>query len=112
MAFAFYFEMSDASALAGTLRANSLPNALRNRVTQYWNGGLKDWASAPLGHAPGDDACPNCRRIVITNGSLADFRQLCLDIAAFFGTGDNAANYLVALANELAQPQGGQDPYP
>lgn len=112
--FAIYFNMEDFSSLAGTARAAGLPNSLRSRVTPYWNGGLKDWASAPLAHAPGDDACSDCRRLIINvnNGSLAEFRQLLLDIAAHFGTTDTAANYLVKLANELQYWYGGKDPYP
>ena len=96
--------------MVGTARAPSLPPDLRNRVTQYWNGGLKDWDTAPVGSAPGDCCCPLCRRVVISGGSLGDFANLLDDIAAFFGTKE--AEYLTALANEIRQPQGGVEPWP
>ena len=111
--FAIFFEMSDASSIAGTIQAASLPNTLKQRGRGYWNGGLKDWAAAPLGHAVNDNSCPLCHVIVINNptGSLADFRQLIYDIAAFLGTADGY--YCQVLADNMTpEMAGAQEPYP
>jgi hypothetical protein len=110
MAFAIFFELGDLSTMVGSARAPSLPNTLRNRVTTYWNAGLRNWDTAPLASAPGDTACPLCRRVIITSGTLADFIQLLKDVAAFFGTKES--EYLIALANEISQPHGGVEPWP
>lgn len=111
MAFAFFYEMEDLSALAGSLQAPALSNTLKNRARTFWNGGLKDWTAAPAGAAPGDAVnCPLCRTLVISAGTLADFRQLCYDVADFLGT--DTSNYLRALADDMANPSGAQEPWP
>ena len=111
MAFAIFFEPEDASQIAGSLNAATLPTALKNEGRKYWNGGLKNWATAPVGTFPGDEAsCPLCRTLVI-NGSgctLAGLRQLMLDIAAFLGT--DSARYLIALAEDMGLT--GKEPWP
>lgn len=110
MAFAIFYELEDLSSLAGTLQSVSLPNTLKNRARPFWNNGLKDWATAPAGAAPGDVSCPLCRTCVITSGTLAEFRQLCYDVAAFLGAGP--AQYLVALADDMAGRSGAIEPWP
>ena len=112
MAFAIFYEFADASALAGTLNAGALPNAIKNEARRYWNGGLKDWSSAPVGQSPFDPpgACTQCRTIVITYGTLAGFRQLCYDAANALGT--EAARYLIALADDMAGVSGAVEPWP
>lgn len=110
MAFAIFYELGDLSALVGTARAPSLPNTLKNRVTAYWNGGLKNWDTSPLGAAPGDTSCPLCHTLVISTGTLADFRQLLLDIAGFFGTAQ--AQYLITLSNDMGGSDGAREPWP
>lgn len=112
--FAIFFEMSDAAAIAGTIQAASLPNSLKQRGRPFWNGGLRDWAAAPLGHHPNDIACPLCHVIVINAGNnddLAGFRQLIYDIAAFLGTEDGF--YCRVLAdNMVPEMSGAMEPYP
>lgn len=112
MTFAIYLEPSDFASLAGSLRSVSLPNTIKTRVISYWNGGLKDWAAAPLGHAPTDLSCPLCRRLVVTTGTLTDFIQLCRDAATWFRSQGISPDWLEAFATEFSQPQGGTEPYP
>jgi hypothetical protein len=111
MAFAIFYEPEDVSQIAGSVNAQTLPTALKNEARKYWNNGLKDWATAPVGTFPGDElSCPLCRTVVIDGPglTLAGFIQVCLDIAAFIG-GD-AGNYLTKLANDMQQT--GRDPWP
>jgi hypothetical protein len=113
MAFAIYFEPVDFGVLADGLRRNDLPVAIRQRVTSYWNAGLRDYATAPVAHAPGDNACPACVRLVITTGTRADFIALMRDVATALTTiAPDLAGYLNTLSIEVSQPQGCQDPYP
>jgi len=111
MAFAIFYEPEDASQIAGSVNAATLPVVLKNEARKYWNGGIKNWATAPLGTFPGDEAsCPLCRVVVISGAglTLAGLIQLCLDIAAFIG--GSSGNYLVKLANDMMQT--GRDPWP
>lgn len=89
MAFAIFYELSDLSAIAGTTQSSALPNA-----------------DDPVG------ACPLCRVVVIsgTGNTLADFRQMLLDIANFFGT--DAARYLIALSADMGVRSGAIEPWP
>lgn len=114
MAFAIFFEPSDLSAIAGSTTAATLPQSLKTTGLRYWNGGLKNWATAPLGHAVSDNSCPLCR-VVVMSGSqvtLAGFRQLLLDVGAFLGGATVAGDYLVALSVDMGVPSGGQEPWP
>lgn len=93
--FALYLEFPDFANIAGRIQDVNLPNSLKTRAGKYWNGGFKNWSTAPLGHAEGDDACPLCRIVVVDpgpTGNLADFISLLNDISAYFGTKD--AEYL------------------
>lgn len=114
MAFAIFYELGDLSSMAGTVQANALPTALKTKALKYWNGGLKSWASAPVGQSPFDPpgACTLCRTVVISGSglTLADFRQLLYDIAAFLGT--ESARYCIALADDMAGASGAIEPWP
>jgi hypothetical protein len=112
--FAIFYEPEDVSQIAGSVNAATLPQALKNTGKKYWNGGLSGWATAPLGHAPTDNSCPLCR-VVVINGpqcSLAEFRQLLLDIGAFIGAGTVAGDYLVALSVDMGTAAGAVEPWP
>jgi hypothetical protein len=113
--FAIFYELSDLSSLAGTLQAAGLSNTLKNRARPFWNGGLKDWATAPVGAAPGDTSCPLCHRCVInSSGTLAEFRQLCYDVADFLIAAGNTSSdviYLRALADDMAGVSGAIEPW-
>jgi hypothetical protein len=114
MAFAIFYEPSDASQIAGSINGAGLPTTLRNLGKKYWNAGLRDWQVAPLGSSPLDppEACSTCRTIVIDGPgcTLAEFRQLLLDVAAFIGT--DAARYLIALSADMGGTSGAIEPWP
>jgi hypothetical protein len=114
MAFAIFYEPVDLSSLAGSVRAATLPTNLKNLGTKYWNAGLKNWASAPIGQSPAEEpgACSLCRTVVMSGAgvTLAEFRQLLLDVAAFLGT--DAARYLIALSADMGGSAGAIEPWP
>jgi hypothetical protein len=113
MAFAIFFEPEDAAQIAGSVNAATLPTALKNEARKYWNAGVKNWATAPVGTFPGDElSCPLCRTIVISGSglTLAGFIALCQQIGAFIGSGTVAGHYLEKLAVEMAQT--GVEPWP
>jgi hypothetical protein len=111
MAFVVWYELVDLNVIGGATNADlaALPVADRNLARKYWNGGVDGWATAPVGHWSGDDLCSLCRQLVITFGTLAEFRALLHRIADALG-GD--ALYLHALADDMGNPWGGQDPFP
>lgn len=120
MSFGICWELSDMSAMAGSLQAASLPTALRNEARRYLNGGLGAWDTSPAGQF--DTAiCPLCHIVACTYGTLPAFIQLLRDIAAHFqsqGTATEATRYLLSLADDLSAPPGigqnssGREPYP
>lgn len=115
MAFAIFYELSDLSAIAGSAQALSLSNTLRQRVKKYWDGGLSGWETAPIGQAPGSTSAPLSRQLVISGAgnTLADFRQLLLDIAAFLGGDTGAAAYLITLSGDMVNGgDGAREPWP
>lgn len=111
MAFAIWYELSDLNVVGGAITANAaaIAQADKNLARKYWQGGVSGWATAPVGHAPGDNMCPLCRQLVITYGTLTEFRALLDRIADALG-GD--ALYLHNLASDMGAASGGQDPYP
>lgn len=112
MAFAIFYELEDLSSIAGSIQASSLPQQMKGTINHYWQGGVKNWDTAPVGQSPSDPpgACPACRTLVVTYGTLAEFRQLLLDVAAALGT--DAARYLIALSQDMGGSSGAVEPWP
>lgn len=114
MAFAIFYELSDLSSIAGSVQSVSLSNTLRQRVKKYWDGGLSGWATAPLGVSPGDPPNPLSHIVVVSGAALtlADFRQLLLDVAAALGGNQGPAQYLIALSADMGGASGAVEPWP
>jgi len=112
MAFAIFYELEDLSEIVGSLNASSLPPQMRSTINHYWNGGVKNWDTAPMGQSPYDPpgACNLCRTLVITYGNLAEFRQLLVDVANTLGTVQ--ARYLLSLAADMGGTSGAVEPWP
>lgn len=116
--FAIFYELSDLSAIAGSINAQSLSNTLRQRGRQYWNNGLSAWDTAPLASSnPATPpavyaSAPLARICIITQGTLAAFRQYLIDVANFLAPGDQAALYLISLSNDMASQEGAIEPWP
>lgn len=53
--FALFYQREDLTAIAAEATNPGLTPSERNYATRLWNGGLKDWASAPT--APDKYAC-------------------------------------------------------
>ena len=112
MAFAIFYEIEDLQRMATQLADASLPAKLRGDINKYWNGGFNGWATAPYGWRPGDTYEHERRThyLIITYGTLAEFRQLLVDVANALGT--DAAKVLISFAADMGRFCGGCDPYP
>ena len=116
MAFAIFFDPYDAAAIAGSINAATLPVTLRNLGRKYWNGGIRNWATAPVGGSPLEDPSTwEFARTIVIDGAgctLAEFCQLLLDVGAFIGSGTVAGHYLEKLSVDCGQVGGAIEPWP
>jgi hypothetical protein len=91
MTWALYAPMEDMTAIvAGITEVAGLTPQERNRLRDYWQGGLNQWQTAPC--IPTDHPCwatdgvastvgGTCMRVIVcTHGTLADFRALVAQI--------------------------------
>jgi hypothetical protein len=105
MAFAITLETADLNYLGGAITAADvaqLSQADKNLAKKYWAGGIKNWAIAPLWGA--DPYCTQCRVVVVTYGTGAEFLDLCRRIAAVISidAGHGDTQYLYALVEDMA----------
>ena len=104
--FAFFFNDEDAAVIAGNLNRNDLTTQERQTAQKMWNGGVKDWGTAPVALSPCDD--PNLpfssKRIVVSGQNLTKQQlvDLLLSIASHIGL-PQPGGYLIALANDIDQ---------
>lgn len=117
MAFAIFYSTADMVALQtaaiSAIADARLKGQLKTKATGYWNGGIKDWQTAPL-TTPEEAAAHNLnidpgdtRTIVVTYGSLADLIATLYQIVAI----DPAWGFLHAVASDLGVG-GGVEPWP
>lgn len=110
MAFALLYELSDLNWIGGTTQTagnlGSLTNSDRQEARRYWNNGINGWASAPA-YTGEPTTCPQCRILVCTYGTVAEFAALVHRIADAIG-GD--ALYLHAIAEDIVA-SGHIEPY-
>lgn len=107
--FAIYYVDEDYSTLSGAVNRNDLTTQEKQTATKIWNGGLKNWATAPFALSPTCDD-PNTfpvtsRRVVInatgvTKQTMVDFLT---SIAARVGANPGPGGYLLALAADVSQ---------
>ena len=114
MTFAIFYNSQDLQeiqrvALDSTLAVSQADKTL---AVKYWNGGLKNWQSAPLAQSPYEQfIATNTARLVIISGNgltLFDFRNLLYRIAA----ANPSVSYLKALADDMGRDCGGVEPWP
>src|SRR5512143_3486951 len=80
--------------------ASALSQTDKRELRRYWQGGLDQWATAPLWGA--DSACPLCVVVTCSYGTAADFTYLLTrvnDAVQFPNNTDT--NYLRALVSDL-----------
>lgn len=122
MAFAIYYEQSDLAAIAANVNGLQFPsNADRNLAKAFWDAGLKNWQTAPLGVVsvcnPGEPPNPLSCQLVISGNyqgqplTLQQFRDLLYRIAAMNGVAE-AVRYIRALADDMGGASGACEPYP
>lgn len=106
MAFAMFYNRQDASQIAAEVGRTDLSAADKNYGQKLWNGGLKDWSSAPVAPAnspyfgEGVEA-GNPTLIFVVSGvgvSKAETADWLMRLA-----GDSASYYLEAIALDMLQ---------
>ena len=114
MSFAIWYNSADLTPLAAGMTRLDLSGADKTLALKIWNGGLKDWTTAPIetGSRAGGD--PDCRRIVIsaTGVSAQNMIDLLRRIALLAGAG-----FLTDIANDMscfaqANCDGCREPWP
>lgn len=114
MAFAIFYDDSDLQVIQKSSQDLSITitQADRNLALRYWNGGLKNWQSAPFAQSPFEELMVgNTARLIVISGpnlSLLDFRNLLYRIAA----DNSSASYLKSLADDMGRNCGGVEPWP
>lgn len=113
MSFAVFYNDQDAATIAGNIQRSDLTTAEKQMATKVWNGGLKNWASAPLGLSPCDDPLlpSDAKRIIISAQGVTkqDLVDLLNSIASHIGL-PQPGGYLTTLALDVAQC--GVEPWP
>lgn len=103
MTFAITLETSDLNYLGGCITAADTSNITqqdKNLARHYWQGGINDWPNAPLWGA--DPNCTECRVVVCTYGTAAEFCDLLRRISAVVGLPNGTdTQYLLALVADL-----------
>ena len=113
MAFAIFYNDEDCPFIERVYTDRNklvISSADKNLALQFWNGGLKDWKTAPIAQSPYEQFIPTntARRIVISYGTLQQFRDLLYRIAL-----DNPdIRYIRALADDMGRNCGGVEPWP
>jgi hypothetical protein len=121
MAFAVFYEHTDLAAIVANANPNNslmsqLTSAQRQIARRVWDGGLKDWQTAPFGQSPFDPpgACSLCRTVVINatpNVTLQEFRDLLTAVANIVGVGPDV-QYIRSLAEDMGGVSGAVEPWP
>jgi|SRR3989304_6077513 len=88
----------------------SIAGADKQLITQFWNGGLKDWRTAPVAQSPYEQfiSANTARRVVVTAGTLQQLRDLLNRVAA----NNSSLSYLRALSSDMGRNCGGIEPWP
>ena len=118
MAFAIFYNDEDLPFLEAARGQNVvISSADKNLLTKVWNGGLKNWRSAPIAQSPFEQVIPTntARMVVVTSTvSLADFRAALYRLAAanpLIGP-PGEEGYLKALADDMGRNCGAVEPWP
>lgn len=105
--FVIYYDDQDAATIAGNLTRADLTTEERQIAQKVWNGGMKDWATAPFALSPFCDD-PNTfpvtsHRIVITAQGLTkeDLAAVLTSVGTRLGPG--LGGYLTTLALDVLQ---------
>lgn len=103
MAFAVFFDDSDAAAIAASMNRNDLTPAERRLVQKIRSGGWENWKSAPHGLYRNADlrycAPDSSRRIVVDGVAKQEFVNLLMQIGTRMGGDDGG--YLTSLALDV-----------
>lgn len=113
MAFALFYNREDLTPIAAEIGRADLTGADRQLANRVWNGGGRDWNTAPL--APPEmrarEGDADLRILVIDSTvTLTQFRDFLYRMAASVGSVGGA--YLAALADDMGGSSGAVEPWP
>lgn len=122
MAFAIFYndvDMANIQTLYDERLSLSATAPDKALFLNYWGGGVKDWATAPLGQSPYEQfiAANTARRIVVSYGTLTEFRALLkrlLDANRNHSDGNvqSAVLSLYGVWDDMGRNCGGVEPWP
>lgn len=121
MAYAIFYDHQDLTSIATQVSATLtnkndqfLTVAQRTTVKQTftlaWNGGLKNWATAPIAPLNKQEGDPDTR-IVVVSGSQVFLADLISALRLLGGLVPGAA-YMIAIADDLSGSSGAVEPWP
>jgi hypothetical protein len=109
MPFAIFYNREDLTPIAAEVGRADIPPGDKQIAQKLWNGGLKNWNTAPLAPPDRNSGDPDCRILVVDSTvSLAEFRLFLRRMAA----SNPGAEYLNALADDMMGESGAVEPWP
>jgi hypothetical protein len=106
--FAVLYNRQDLAAIAADATNPGLSSSDRNEANRYWNGGLRDWSTAPV--APVEyrcvtngsgTFCDDDMRVVVVSGAQVSKAGL-VTLLRRIGTTYPGALYMQAIADDVA----------
>lgn len=104
--FVLFYDDQDSATISGQVNRSDLTNAEKNLATKLWNGGLKNWATAPFALSP---TCDDPNTVPVTSHAITitaanTTLQDVVDLLNGLGTrlANKTGEYLIALANDVA----------
>lgn len=104
MAFALFYNRQDASMLAAEATRSDLSTTDKNYAQKLWNGGVKNWSSAPLAPANspffGEGGADNPTLMVVVSSSGVTKQSLVDWLRKLAPT--SGCYYLAGLADDVS----------
>jgi hypothetical protein len=114
MAFAMFYNHQDSTAIAANIEASLVDARLTNQERQVaqraWNGGLKNWSTAPVAPLDRQEGDPDTR-IIIVDGPQVSLQAL-INLLLSLSVKIPGALYMSAIADDLSRSSGAVEPWP
>lgn len=119
--YAIFYEHQDLTAIAANVSATlsnnydqfltaQERNTAKQTFQKAWNGGLKNWSTAPIAPVEHQEGDPNMRIVVVSgNGVFLQDLRVALYLLAQRVPG---AEYMAAIADDLAGASAAVEPWP
>jgi len=112
--YGILYNHQDLTAIAANVQTSltdaRLTNQERQVANRHWNAGLNAWSTAPVAPLEWQSGDPDTRVVVVSHPQV-NIQQL-IDLLRAVGTRIPGASYMLAIADDIARPSGGQQPWP